>query len=66
MKEEFSVIDENNVLWIFSGRVIAKGKDNTPIEIDPFAVSSYFQKINSRWKYVFGHESYPHQPPAKK
>jgi hypothetical protein len=65
-KEQFSVADANNVLWVFSGSIHAKGKDGNPIELNPFALSSHFQKINSNWKYVSGHESFPHQAPVNK
>ena len=56
-KEKFTYLSADNVLWSYSGALIAKYKNGQEIRYEPFGMSMLFRKIDSKWKVVFLQES---------
>lgn len=62
--EKFTFLNENNVLWSYSGGLTATYKDGKQETYDPFGMTMLFRKTNDKWKVVFLQEST--QPPSVK
>ncbi len=55
--EKYTYLSEDNVLWTYSGALIATYKNGQEVRYDPFGMSMLFRKIDSKWKVVFLQES---------
>jgi hypothetical protein len=55
--EKFTFLNENNVLWSYSGALTATYKDGKQEVYDPFGMTMLFKKANDKWKVVFLQES---------
>ncbi len=55
--EKYMYLSEDNVLWSYSGALIATYKNGQEVRYEPFGMSMLFRKINSKWKVVFLQES---------
>ena len=55
--EKFIFLNENNVLWSYSGGLTATYKDGKQEVYDPFGMTMLFKKINDKWKVVLLQES---------
>ncbi len=55
--EKYTYLSEDNVLWSYSGALIATYKNGQEVRYEPFGMSMLFRKINSKWKVVFLQES---------
>ena len=55
--EKYTYLSEDNVLWSYSGSLIATYKNGQEVKYDPFGMSMLFRKIDSKWKVVFLQES---------
>ena len=62
--EKFTFLNENNVLWSYSGAVTANYKEGKQEVYDPFGMTMLFRKTDDKWKVVFLQEST--QAPAAK
>lgn len=47
----------DNVLWSYSGALIATFKNGQVVRYEPFGMSMLFRKVDSKWKVVFLQES---------
>ena len=55
--EKYTYLSDDNVLWSYSGSLIATYKNGQEAKYDPFGMSMLFRKIDSKWKVVFLQES---------
>lgn len=55
--EKFTFLNENNVLWSYSGGLTATYKDGKQEVYDPFGMTMLFRKTSNKWKVVFLQES---------
>ena len=55
--EKFTFLDNNNVLWSYSGGLTATFNDGKQEVYDPFGMTMLFRKSNDKWKVVFLQES---------
>ena len=62
--EKYDYIDENNVLWSYSGALTATYKNGQQDKYKPFGMTFLFRKINDKWKIVFIQESAQQPAPA--
>ncbi len=56
-KEKFDYINEDNVMWTYSGVLTAVYKTGIKERYDPFGLTILFRKKNNKWKAVFLQES---------
>ena len=55
--EKYTYLSEDNVLWSYSGALIATYKNGQEVRYEPFGMSMLFRKVESKWKVVFLQES---------
>jgi len=55
--EKYTYLDEDNVLWSYSGSLTATFKNNQRAKYEPFGMTMLFRKTNGKWKVVFLQES---------
>jgi ketosteroid isomerase-like protein len=55
--EKYNYINEDNVIWSYSGALTATYKDGRKEKYNPFGMTLIFKKINNQWKAVFIQES---------
>jgi hypothetical protein len=55
--EKYTYLSEDNVLWSYSGALIATYKNGQEVRYEPFGMSMLFRKADSKWKVVFLQES---------
>jgi hypothetical protein len=56
--EKFAVLDNSTVLYTNNCKWLQNFKDGHAILIDPDAMLYIFKKIENRWKFIYGVESY--------
>jgi len=62
-KDKFNFINEDNVMWTYSGAVTAVYKTGIKAKYEPFGLTILFRRIDHKWKGVFLQES-TQEPPA--
>jgi hypothetical protein len=62
-KDKFDFINENNVMWTYSGVLSLVYKTGVKAKYEPFGLTILFRKIDNKWKGVFVQES-TQEPPA--
>lgn len=55
--EKYTYLSEDNVLWSYSGALVATYKNGQEVRYEPFGMSMLFRKVDSKWKVVFLQES---------
>jgi hypothetical protein len=55
--EKYAYLSSDNVLWSYSGALIATYKTGQEVRYEPFGMSMLFRKIEDKWKVVFLQES---------
>jgi hypothetical protein len=60
--EKYTYLSEENVLWSYSGALVATYKNGQEVKYEPFGMSMLFKKVDSKWKVVFLQES-TQEPP---
>ncbi len=56
-REKYTYVNEDNVLWSYSGTLTANYNNGQQVKYEPFGMTLLFRKINSKWKVVFLQES---------
>ena len=51
--EKYTFLSEDNVLWSYSGALVATYKNGQEVKYEPFGMSMLFRKVDSKWKVVF-------------
>ena len=54
---KYSFINADNVVVTWGGSAIAELKDGQKLNVDPFAATLLFTKIDGNWKVTYSHES---------
>ena len=55
--EKYNYINENNVVWSYSGALTATYKNGRQEKYNPFGMTLILKKINNQWKVTFIQES---------
>ncbi len=55
--EKYTYLSTDNVLWSYSGALVATYKNGQVVRYEPFGMSMLFRKVDSKWKVVFLQES---------
>ena len=55
--EKYTYLSADNVLWSYSGALIARYKNGQEVRYEPFGMTMLFRKVDSKWKVVFLQES---------
>jgi ketosteroid isomerase-like protein len=63
-KEKYIFINQNSVLWSYSGTLSLTYKTGQQATYEPFALTLLFKKKDGQWKAVFVQESTQEPPPA--
>ena len=57
--EELRVMDKENVLWTWNGDDLITFKNDSTFNTKDYSITALLRKINSDWKLVYSHESFP-------
>lgn len=60
--EKYTYLSADNVLWSYSGALVATYKNGQVVRYEPFGMSMLFRKVDSKWKVVFLQESMQEHP----
>ena len=55
--EKYTYLSADNVLWSYSGALVATYKNGQEVRYEPFGMSMLFRKVDDKWKVVFLQES---------
>ena len=55
--EKYTYLSSDNVLWSYSGALIATYKTGQEVRYEPFGMTILFRKVDDKWKVVFLQES---------
>ena len=55
--EKYTYLSADNVLWSYSGALIATYKNGQQVRYETFGMTMLFRKVDSNWKVVFLQES---------
>lgn len=55
--EKYTYLSAENVLWSYSGALVAIYKNGQEVRYEPFGMSMVFRKVDGKWKVVFLQES---------
>ena len=55
--EKYTYLSADNVLWSYSGALVATYKNGQEVRYEPFGMSMLFRKVDGKWKVVFLQES---------
>lgn len=51
------IIDNNHVIVAWTGNIIAYLKNGDTLNMNNYAITSLFKKMNGNWRIIHGHES---------
>jgi hypothetical protein len=55
--EKYTYLSPDNVLWSYSGALVANYKNGQVVRYEPFGMTMLFRKVDNNWKVVFLQES---------
>jgi hypothetical protein len=55
--EKYTYLSPDNVLWSYSGALVANYKNGQVVRYEPFGMTMLFRKVDNKWKVVFLQES---------
>lgn len=57
IQEKINVIDTNLVVLGWTGNIIAQFKSGDTMKMNNYSITSFFKKIENKWKVIHSHES---------